>query len=71
MSVEELCAEAELLSREDQGLLVSKLISQLGRPSYDVSDTEVLQRVKETREGLVADISQEELEAGLKYLPKA
>ncbi len=71
MSVEELCAEAELLSREDQGLLVSKLISQLGRHSYDVSDAEVMQRVRETREGLVADISQEELEAGLKYLPKA
>lgn len=46
-------------------MLLHTLIDDLGRP-----DEEVAARVAETREGRVADISHEELVAGLMYLPK-
>lgn len=70
MSVEELCAEASLLSQEDQGTLVAKLIRNLGRPDYDVPDEEVFKRVKETADGSVKDISHEEFMAGLEFIPR-
>ncbi len=71
MSIEEICAEARHFTREERGELFAVLIDDLGRSGYDVSDEEVAQRVKETEEGIVQDISHDELIAGLKFLPKS
>jgi hypothetical protein len=71
MSIEEICAEARQFTREERGKLFTTLIDGLGRSEHDVSDEEVAQRVKETEQGLVQDISHEELVAGIKYLPKS
>ena len=70
MSVEEIRAEAKNLPPEERGNLVSSLIEDLGRSDYDVSDDEVLERVRQTEEGTVQDISHEELIDGLKFIPK-
>lgn len=70
MSVEEIRAQAKHLSRKEQGDLVSALIEDLGRPDYDVSDEEVLERVRQIESGEVQDISHEELVSGLKFIPK-
>ncbi len=71
MNVEEICAEARRFTREERGVLFRNLIDDLGRSDYEVSDQEVAQRVKETENGLVQDISHDELVAGLKYLPRS
>ena len=71
MSIEKICAEARHFTREERGVLFTALIDDLGRSDYDVSDKEVAQRVKESEQGLVQDISHDELIAGLKYLPKS
>ena len=70
MSVEEIRAEAKNLPPAERGQLVCTLIEDLGRPEHDVSDDEVLERIRQTEDGTVQDISHEELIAGLKYIPK-
>jgi hypothetical protein len=50
--------------------LVAKLIEDLGRPECNVPNEEVQQRIKETRDGSVKDISHEEFLAGLEFLPR-
>lgn len=71
MSVEDLCAEAKRLSPEELGDLISRLLSEIGPPAYDVSDEEVENRLRESREGVVEDLSLDELQSGLKYLPRS
>ncbi len=65
MSVEELRREAELLPESERGQLIVELLSTLSYQDYDVSDEEVERRIAETESGEVADISLEELKAGL------
>jgi hypothetical protein len=49
--------------------LIQKLLEGLGAScAYDVSDDEILERVNETREGHVQDISHQQLISGLKHL---
>lgn len=71
MSVEDLCAEAKRLSPEELGDLISRLLSEIGPPAYDVSDEKVENRLRESREGVVEDLSLDELQSGLKYLPRS
>ncbi len=68
MNVEEICAEASALSQADRSQLVERLLVGLGSSDYDVSDEEILQRIKETKTGEVADISHEEFLSGLDHL---
>ena len=68
MTLEEILAEASRLSPEKRLQLVRALIGDLGRPAYDVSNEEVAERIRETRDGLVDDLSHEELVEGLRYL---
>lgn len=67
MSIEEICAEVRQFTREERGVLFASLIEGLGRSDYDVSDEEVARRVKETEVGLVQDIANQELVAGLSF----
>ncbi len=67
MNVEEIYAEAQHLPHEKQGELIGRLLEGFGYPDYDVSDAEVARRVQETNHGIVADISHDELLAGLKF----
>lgn len=71
MSIGEICEAAKRFTREERCELFSALIRDLGTSEYDVSDEEVAKRLKETENGLVAEMSHEELVAGLKYLPKS
>ena len=68
MNVDEICAEASVLSRADRNQLVERLLLELGPSDYDVSDREVIQRVNETRNGEVQDLSYQELVSGLEHL---
>lgn len=69
MSVEDLCAEAKRLSPEELGDLISRLLSEMGSPDYDVSDEEVRNRIRETREGEVEDVSWDEIRSRLPSIP--
>jgi len=68
MTVEDLTREAGNLSVKERGELITRLLDGLGRSTYDVSDEEVAQRVAETADGSVEDISQAELVSRLKYV---
>ena len=69
MNVEEICSEAQALTRNKRDELILRLLEGIDAPAdYDVSDEEVLSRVEETRSGLVQDISHDELLSGLKHL---
>jgi hypothetical protein len=69
MNVEEICHQAQRLTQKKRTELIQKLLEELGTScSYDVSDDEILERVNETREGQVQDISHQQLISGLKHL---
>jgi uncharacterized tellurite resistance protein B-like protein len=69
MNVEEICHQAQGLTQKKRTELIQKLLEGLGAScDYDVSDDEVLERVNETREGHVQDISHQQLISGLKHL---
>jgi len=70
MSIEEICAEVKRFSPEEKGRLVASLISDMGRTSYDVSDEEVAKRVRGSKQGLVQDLTHDELLSGLQFIPK-
>jgi hypothetical protein len=69
MNVEEICHQAQRLTQKKRTELIQKLLEELGTScTYDVSDDEILERVNETREGQVQDISHQQLISGLKHL---
>jgi hypothetical protein len=69
MNVEEICHQAQRLTQKKRTELIQKLLEGLGTScTYDVSDDEILERVNETREGQVQDISHQQLISGLKHL---
>jgi hypothetical protein len=68
MNVQQLCEEAHKLTELEKNELISRLLDDLGKPGYDVSDDEVIQRVEEMKSGEVEDISEDDLKSGLKYL---
>jgi hypothetical protein len=69
MNVEEICHQAQRLTQKKRTELIQKLLEGLGTScTYDVSDGEILERVNETREGHVQDISHQQLISGLKHL---
>ena len=71
MTVDEIQKEAVRLPLGERGDLVSRLISTLGQPSYDVDDKEVARRVDDLESGRVEDISHTELLSRLKYIPRS
>ena len=69
MNVEEICHQAQRLTQKKRTELIQKLLEELGTScTYDVSDDEILERVNETREGQVQDISHQQLISELKHL---
>jgi hypothetical protein len=61
MSRSEVEHAAMQLSERDRELLVSAILKTLPAPGIDVSDEEVLQRDYELENGLVEEVSHEEM----------
>ena len=61
VTLEQLKEEANELSDEQKGRLASDLLASMAPPSYDVSDEEVIERIRQLESGEVADISFGEL----------
>ncbi|MEO0415942.1 MAG: hypothetical protein AAF226_13425 [Verrucomicrobiota bacterium] len=70
MSISEIYQQTKGLTSEERSALISNLIDDLGTPRHDVSDQEVLQRIKDTNDGTARDISHDELLEGLKFIPR-
>jgi hypothetical protein len=68
MTAEEIQEEAVRLPLDQRSDLVSRLISTLGPPSYDVDDQEVGRRIEDLESGRVEDISHNELLSRLKHV---
>ncbi len=66
MKLEEIAEEAAKLSEEQRALLASKLLRGLETPLYEVSDEEVLRRMREADEDPSVLISFDELVSGLR-----
>jgi hypothetical protein len=66
MKLEEIAEEASKLTEKERGALASRLLRTLDKPAYDVSDEEVLRRVREADENPEVMITFDELVAGLR-----
>ena len=68
MTVERIYGVASELPRSEQGELITQLLRQFGPPDYQVSDEQVAQRIQETREGEIEDLSHDEFLLGIDHL---
>ncbi len=70
ITLDEIEKSAMLLPDKERAELASHLLESLppAFDGYDVGDEEVAQRIQETNDGKVEDISHEQLLAGLKHL---
>lgn len=66
MKLEEIVAEASKLSEEERASLASRLLHGLETPVYQVSDTEVLQRMREAENDPTVWLTFDQLVSGLK-----
>lgn len=66
MKLEEIVLEASKLSEAERGALASQLLHSLETPMYDVSDEEVVRRVREVNADASVLITFDELVAGLR-----
>ena len=66
MKLDEIAAEASKLPEEQRAALASRLLHGLESPVYDVSDEEVVRRMKEADDDPSVLITFDELVAGLK-----
>lgn len=66
MKLEEIAAEASKLSEEERASLASRLLHGLETPVYQVSDTEVLQRMREAENDPTVWLTFDQLVSGLK-----
>jgi len=67
MNLEEIAAEASKLPEEERASLASQLLHGLETPVYDVSDDEVLRRMKEAENDPTAWLSFDQLVGRLKH----
>ena len=66
MNLEEIASEAALLDEESRASLASRMLRSLDPPTCDVSDEDVMRRVREADEDPSVMISHEEFMAGIK-----
>jgi hypothetical protein len=67
MKLEEIVVEASKLSEEERASLASQLLHGLETPMYEVSDEEVVRRVREANANPSVLITFDELVAGLRH----
>lgn len=66
MKLEEIAEEASKLSEEERASLASRLLHGLETPIYEVSDEEVLERIKEAENDSSVWLTFDQLVSGLK-----
>jgi hypothetical protein len=66
MKLEDIAAEASKLSEEERASLASRLLHGLETPVYQVSDTEVSQRMREAENDPTVWLTFDQLVSGLK-----
>ena len=65
MKLEEIAIEAAKLSEEERASLASRLLHGLESPVYEVSDTEVSQRMREAENDPASWLTFDQLVSGL------
>lgn len=66
MKLAELVTEASLLTEEERASLASSLLHGLQTPVYEVSDEEVLERIREAESNSAVWFTFDQIASGLK-----